>query len=124
MALGQQLDARQVLWREPHQHAFNEVAARAAAHLEQLERRHVRPTEPLEQGQHRALPLLKGEQRSRVQQAVARVLRQAARVALAHGLRFSGFVALLHRHLVSLAKRSRPDPWRNTSHQPSTEPMP
>jgi hypothetical protein len=77
------------------------------------------PADAREQPQHRALALLRGVQRGRVQQAVARILRRAARIALAHGLRF---VRVLHR--VNEAKRARPRPWRSASHQPSREPKP
>ena len=125
--LRQQLDAGQVLGAKAEHEQLEQVAAAAAADLEQAQSRQVGETVPREQPQQRPLPFLHRHQGGRPGQAVAVVVDGAARVTCANrvGLAARRLLAVGHvAHRVSVEKRSRGDRSESTSKAPTRVPMP
>ena len=105
MALGQQLDAGEMLGAKAELQQLEQVAAAAAADLDQAQRPEVGEAAPGEQGEHRPLPLLHRHQRRRVGEAIAVVGRRAAGVAGADRV---GLGAV--RSVVAAVRRSSAQP--------------
>ena len=123
VALGEQLDAFELLGPKAEAQELEQVVAAAAADLEQRARVELGHAGADQHADDRPLPFLHRRQRRRVREAVAQVAARAPRIPRAHGFGF-GFGRSLVAHRDNVAKPARGRRAMKASHAPAMDPRP